>query len=287
MKKIIYILLSLGLFSLVSISCSKTGLGEADQSRNPIVTVLDQTLYMSDVENIVHYGMSPEDSAKVVNAFVKMWVNDKLLYNKAKDNISESKIDELVAEYRRSLIMNEYQSQLLQERISKTVSDRDLSNFYDANKARFNLTENIIQGLYLKIPKSSPQVDNFKKWYKQGTDAAIEHIDKNALQNAVAYEPFFDKWVNMDQVMANIPTIVPDLEDFLKKNKELESQDSTFVYLLYIKNYKLIGEEAPYEYVKDDLKSVYREVQRDKFLKELQADLYNKAMAKEQIKYYN
>lgn len=286
MRNLIYLLLGFGLLNVLMLSCSKTSLGEADQSKRPIVTVLEHTLYMSDIENITHYGMSAEDSAKVVNDFVKMWVNDKLLYDKAKENIRQSEIESLVENYRKSLIVNEYQAKLLQERLSKTVSEKNLFDFFEQNKEQFNLTENIIQGLYLKIPKTSPQLENFRKWYKQGTEVAVEQIEKNTLQNAIGYEYFFDKWVSMDQVMANIPKTVSDVEGFLKKNKELESQDSTFVYLLYVKNYKLLGSEAPYEYVKDDLQSIYRESQRDKFIKELQSDLYNKALANEQIKYY-
>lgn len=286
MRKFIYTVIGLALLGLLIVSCSKKGLGEADQSNSPIVTVLDKTLYKSDIEKLTFYGMSSGDSTAVVQAFIKMWINDKLIYDKAKENVPQEKIAELVEDYKKSLIVNEYQTQLLQERLSKAVSEKDLYDFFNKNKNKFALSESIIQGLYLKIPKTSPQLENFKKWYKQGTDAAVESIEKNALQNAIGYELFFDKWVALSDVMDNIPSVPGNSEDFLKKNKELARQDSTFMYLLYIKEYKLKGTEAPYEYIKDDLRNVYNEAKREEFLKELDTDLYNKALENEQIKYY-
>lgn len=287
MKNLIYIFVLLSLTSISLGSCSKVGLGEADQSRNPIVTVLDQTLYESDIEGLTCYGMSSKDSTAVVESFINMWITDRLIYNIAKENIPYDKIEKMVEEYRRSLIINEYQTQLLHERLSKTVSDHELLEFYNTNKEWFYLSENIIQGLYLKMPQTSPQLENFRKWYKQGTDVAVQNIDQNALQNAVSYEYFFDKWVSLDDVMDNMPKSLSKTDDFLKQNKSFETQDSTFVYFLYIKEYKLKGSEAPYDFIRDEVRNAYNETKRAEFLKELHDDLYNKAMSNKQIKFHD
>lgn len=287
MRKVVLGILSVATFVSIHTSCSQSRLGEVDKSKEPIVTVLEKTLYKEDLEGIVYYGMSPEDSAVATQTYIKMWVHDKLIYDQAKKNISQKReIDELVEEYRKSLIVNDYQTRLLKERLSKTVSDDELRAFYNKNKERFALQQNIIKGLYLKIPKESPQLDNFKKWYKQDSENTIREIEKHTLQNAVGYENFYENWVSFDDVIDNVPEILKDSEDYLKKNKSLQAEDSSFVYLLNIKEYKLVGDEAPFEFIKDYLTDAYIEEQRDVFLKKLQTDLYNKAVADENLKYY-
>lgn len=271
----------------ISTSCTKNRLGEADASKLPIVTVLEHTLYKADLEGVVYYGMTAEDSIAATQTYIKMWVHDKLIYDKAKKNISHKReIDELVEEYRKSLIVNDYQTKLLRERLSKTVSDGELLAFFNMNKERFSLQQNIIKGLYLKIPKESPQLENFQKLYKQDNASAVQNIEEHTLQNAVGYENFYETWVSFDDVMDNIPEILKDSEDFLKKNKQLQASDSSFVYLLNIKEYRLVGGEAPFEFIKDYLTDAYVEEKRDAFIKELQTDLYNKAVADDNIKYY-
>lgn len=288
MKIQISILIITLVLLIASVSCKSEKQIEVDESLHPIVTVFDQTLYKSDLAGVTSYGMSPEDSTVAAEAYIKAWINERLVYNIAEENITEREdIDALVEDYRKSLIMNKYISILLKERLSESVEDSELLMYFNDNKDRFDLKENIIRGLFLKIPKESSQVDNFKKWYRQETDEAIENIEKNKLQNLVAYENFSSSWVSFNDVSDNIPYLIDNEETFFKNNKTLEVSDSSFVYLLNIKEYKLAGSEPPFDYVKEYLKESYLEERRESYLKELQDDLYNNALSKDKILYYN
>ncbi|WP_165025538.1 peptidyl-prolyl cis-trans isomerase [Dysgonomonas sp. ZJ279] len=272
----------------IAYSCKQSGIGDVDASKQPIVTVQNNTLYKADLDDALPKKLSAEDSAATAQAYIKTWVNDQLMYDKAKQNIlNKATIDELVEDYRKSLITNSYQEQLFKERFSRISSDSELKAYYEENKEMFKLEGSIIKGLYLKIPAGSPQLNNFKKWYKQTTDAAIENIEKNTLQNAVNYEYFYDRWVSFDDVMDNIPLLVTDRDQFLKTNKSIEVSDSSFVYLLNIKEYKLTGSEAPYEYIKGQLSDIFKEKRRASYLEEIQKDLYDKAISNNEIKFYD
>lgn len=287
MKKIL-ICLHLFFMVFVAFSCSGSGAADADRALNPIVTVGDKTLYQADLDEVIPIGLSAEDSTAAVKSYIDMWVNDQLIYNKALQNIINKKdIDELVESYKKSLITSSYQEQLLKEYFSKSVSENELKAYYEQNKDKFKLEDNIIKGLYLKIPVNSKQLANFQKWYKQGNDAAIENIEKNTLQNAVAYEYFYDKWVGLVDVLENMPPAVTDEKIFLQRNKNLELRDSSFVYLLNIKEYELAGSEAPYDYVKGQLSEMYMEQKKADYLQQVKKDLYDKAVSDEEIKFYN
>ena len=268
-------------------ACQENKKSSPDGGEAAIVSINGETLYLTDLRNIVPTNLSVEDSIKAAQDYIQKWLNDQLLYSKAKKNITNQKeIDELVENYKKSLIINSYQENLFKEYFSRHVSDNEMKEYFDKNKEQFKLRDDIIKGLYLKIPRKSPQLNNFRKWYIQTGEAAIENIEKNTLQNVVNYEYFYDKWLNLSDLMGNIPYIVTNSEQFLRANKNIEVQDSSFVYLLNIKEYRLAGSEAPYEYAKGNLGQIFKEKKKEIFLKQIEKDLYDKALADDEIKFH-
>lgn len=285
MKRILIITFSIALVMLIS--CKKD-VSNVDLGKIPIVTVDKETLYMSDLYDAIPRNLSGEDSIEAAQAYIKMWINEKLLYNKAKENVTnQEEINNLVNEYKKSLITNSYQEQLIEEKFSKTIPDKDLAAYFDQNKDKIKLKENIVKGLFLKIPIDSKELANFQKWYKQGTDASLENIEKKRLQNAVGYDYFYNNWVSLSSMTENMPLPIVDEEQFLKTNKNIEVRDSSFVYLLNIKEYKLSGSEPPFDYIKNQLKDIYLEQQRSGYLKQVIEDLYNKAVSDDEIKFHD
>jgi hypothetical protein len=272
--------------ALAVISCKSENAVDSEQSA--VVSVKGQVLYRSDLDKAMPFGLSGEDSVAFTDAYIKKWAEDQLLYDKAVQNvIDEDKIKSLVEDYRKSLIVHSYKERVLEEYLSDNVTDSELMAFYEENKYLFKLKENIIKGLYLKVPLKSPELNNFRKWYTQATDNAIENIEKRQLQNAIGYEYFYDRWVSFESVIENIPYLVPNAEQFLKSRKSFETQDSSFVYLLNIKEYKLVGDEAPFDYEKSELTKLFMKRKEADYLNKIKEDLYQKAVSDKDIVFYN
>ena len=287
MKKLAIFFLSTVLLVAIH-SCKDAANSDVNQRGIPIVSAGNKTLYKFDIDEALPKGLSTEDSIATAKAYIEMWINDQLMYDKAKQNvINRGDIESMVEDYRKSLIVNSYQEQLLKEYLTKSVSESELQAYYNQNKEKFQLESNIIKGLYLKIPLESSQLDNFVKWYKQGTEAAVENIEKNTLQSAVGYEYFYDRWVNLGEITNNIPVNISDEKQFLKMNKNLEVRDSSFVYLLNIKEYTLSENEAPYDYIKNTLTEIFVEQRKADYLKQVRKDLYDKAVSNDKIKFYD
>lgn len=289
MAKFIYCIFFFNAILLVIPSCKQKN-ETVKMDDDPIVTVLDHTLYRYQLDDMMPHGLPSKDSITIAEENIKNWIDNVLIYEKAKRNIINKKnIDELVENYRQSLIIHSYQEDLVRDRAvkEKYQAEDKLFDFYNDNKSRFLLKEPVIKGLYLKVPVGSPQLSNFRKLYTQGTEKAVENIDKNSLQNAIGYDYFYNKWVNFDDVLSTIPHQIKDEDQFLKNNKTLDIQDSLYVYLLHVKEYKLAGEVAPFEFVKDNIIQIIRERDRNSYLKQIRADLYDKAIADKEIKFYN
>lgn len=275
------------LASISFVSCGSKHNLDVDLEHNPLVSVNGRTLYKSDVEEVLPKGITGQDSIDATQKYIRMWVDSELMYAKASQNIvNQDQIEALVKSYERSLIVNSYQEQLLREQLAKNVPESELRSYYDNNSDRFLLDENIVKGLFLKVPLASAQLKDFRKWYKQSTEEAVENIEKNTLKGAVQYDYFYDKWLDFEGVVDNIPFVVDNGEQFLKNNKSYEMQDSSYVYLLNIKEYKLKGSQTPYEYIKVQLRDMFLEARKKDFMKQVSNDLYEKAKSKEEIKFY-
>lgn len=268
-------------------ACSSKNKANPNKANNPIVSVNEKVLYQSDLEAAIPQGLNPTDSAAAAEAYIKMWVNDELIYEKAKQNVTDQdQINELVENYRQSLTVFTYLEQLLKEELAKKISDKELKEYYDEHPETFKLESSLIKGLFLKIPRSSNHVNNFRQWYQSTSAASKEKIEKASYQNAVIYDYFYDRWVNFDDIATNIPTPISDADQFVKTHKNFETQDSLYVYLLHIEEYALPGSAAPYEYAKPQITDILLNKHRESFLKQFESDLYEKATDNDEIKYY-
>ena len=107
-----------------------------------------------------------------------------------------------------------------------------------------------------------------------------------SVQNASIYDYFYDKWVDFDQVMDNIPVHVSNANDFLRANKFVEVSDSTYCYLLNIKEYLPAGSVAPYDYASAQIVEMLTNRRKVEFLKKFEEELYNDAVRSGDVKFY-
>ena len=133
---------------------------------------------------------------------------------------------------------------------------------------------------------TAPQLANVRRWYKTETQEAVEHLEKYSLQNAVKYEYFYDKWVTVSEVLDLMPLKVPDVDDYLDKNRHVELKDTAFCYFLNVSDYRRMGEEEPYEFARTQVKDMLLNVRQVEFMKQVKDDLYRRAVKRDKIKYY-
>lgn len=273
--------------AFVSLLCS-CGRTQPVENADVLVRVKDKALEREDVKSQIPRGVSSADSLLLAESLVKRWVKDLLVYDVALRNlVREEKVvvDKLVEDYKRSLIRYRYQEQLVKERLSSEFQESDKLKYYEENQERFVLDRALIKGLFLKIPIDAPGLADVKKWYKSTSDVSLENIEKYSLQNANIYDYFYDKWVDFDQVMDNIPLHVADVNAFLKNNKHVEVSDSLHCYLLNIKEYLPKGEIAPFEYASPQIVEMLTNLRRVEFLRKFEEELYNDAVSRGDVQF--
>jgi hypothetical protein len=259
-----------------------------DADKNALLRVENRYLYVDDLKNMIPTGTEPQDSVLVSERYIKKWVTDVLMYETAKRNIRNlSEIEKMVEEYRRSLIVHEYQQNLLSERLPQSLPEAELKAFYDEYQGSIISNENYIKGLFLVVPASASDMNAVRQWVRKGDHVSLENIEKYSLQNAISYDYFFDRWLDFIEIMRKLPNPIADPSDFISKNDFYEVEDSLQHYFLKINEYRLIGDVEPFEIAKNKIETIILNQQRYEFISTFEEELYNDAVSNNKILFFN
>ena len=108
----------------------------------------------------------------------------------------------------------------------------------------------------------------------------MQNIEKYSFQNAVTYEYFANDWVLFEDLVRKMP-IENTRENLLKKLIEVE--DENYIYLLKINAFKEANSTAPFEFAREEIKSILMSVHKEEFLNKFENDLFNQAVEKGRV----
>lgn len=256
------------------------------KGKAPLVEVEGNFLYKEDLMSVLPVGLSRDDSILFTEHYVHGWVKDVLLYEKAQDNIpADVEVEKLVENYRKALVVHAYQQELIHQKLTKDIPEQEIADYFEKNRTLFKLEYPIIKGLFIKVPSTSPQLNQVRQWYKARKREAVEHLEKYSLRNAVKYEYFYDKWVSLADILNMLPLRTEDPEGFVKNNRHIELKDSVYFYFLDVSDYRAAGEEKPYEQARADIKDLLVNQKQVEFMERMKDDLYRQAVDKKRIIY--
>ena len=258
------------------------------KGRTPLVEVAGEVLYKEDLQAALPLNISKDDSVLFAGHYIKNWVQDVLLYDKAEGNIPDNaKITRLVENYRRALIMHTYQEELVNQQLAEEISDGEINAYYEKNKELFRTEHPFVKGLFIKVPLHSQDLGSVRNWYKKNNRDAIEKLEKYSLRNAVSYDYFYDRWLPVSDVAAKIPLNVLDKEEnYLKKNRNIEVKDTAFCYFLHVEEFLGKGEQRPLDFAKNEIKEILINLKRVEFINRVKEELYRRASDRNKINYY-
>lgn len=276
-------ILSVGL--LLFTGCSKT---IDHKGKTPLVEVNQRFLYQEDLRAVLPVGVTGKDSTRLADHYIRNWIEDELLFQKAEGNIPDNdKIDERVDAFRRALIMHTYQEELINQTLSKSVSEADIEQYYQQNAVLFRAGQPYIQGLFMKVPLNAPQLNQVHNWMKKHTPENIDKLEKYSIGNAVSYDYFYDHWKPVSDFSAKLPLKEIDTNrNYFNQHRDVEVRDTAYHYFLHVENFLPEGEQLPLEYAQNEIKEILTNLKRAEFINQMQQDLYEKASEDNDIIYY-
>ena len=258
-----------------------------DAGREVAAEVHDHYLYEDEIQQMIPAGLPSGDSALLVERYIREWATDLLMYEKAKQNISDmAQIDREVEEFRRTLIIHQYQQRLVEQRSVEEPLEDEVRAFYEQNAARMVASENMLKGLFLVVPGDAPRLDEVREWVGKADAESLEHIDKYTLQNAVGYDYFMDHWLPLSSITRKAPFRIKNPAKFLAGPSMVETSDSTHHYFLKISEYCAVGQPEPYDLARERIAKMLSAKKSGELVSEIERELYEDAVASQDLKIY-
>lgn len=253
----------------------------------PIARAGEAYLYRSDL-NELGIGSDPKDSAETVKKYINNWVREMLLLQQAEKNLTPEKknFEKMVEDYRRSLITYQYESELVKQKLDTVVEDKEIEAYYEENKGNFELKDNIIKVIYVKVRKNAPKVEKVKEWYRSEDTKNRDALTGYCHQYAENFYLDENNWLLFEDVLKEIPIKLYDKEAFLQNNRTIETQDSVFLYFVNIKGFMTKKSASPLSFEKENIRSILINKRKVQLIKKMQEDIYNEGIKNKTFEIY-
>lgn len=282
MKKAIFSFL---LLIFIIGSCNKPGFNSSEEA---LARVYDSYLYASDIEGLVPAGSNTADSLMLVKSYVDNWIKSKLLLHQAEKNLTVGQKDfaRQLQDYRNSLIIYKYETGLINQNLDTVVKSSEIEEYYYNNQQNFQLKDNIVQAIYVKIDSDSPKARRIIQYAKSDRQRDRDSLELNCMRYAEDYQIIDDEWITFNDLLDRLPLEVYNQESYLKNNRFIQVTDEGYTYLVNILDYRLSESLSPLSQEYENIKSIILNVRKKALIKQMQQRIYDEALKNEEFEYF-
>lgn len=282
-----------GVILLMALVCFIASCGEteetADISKGRVVaTVYGYSLYENDLTEAVPAGLSKEDSTRRAENFINSWVREMLLLSKAQNNLpaQDKEMEKKLEAYRNSLIIYAYETELVHQKLDTVVTEEEIAKYYEDHAADFQLRDNIVRVIYVKVDNKAPNLPKVRSWVKSDKPADREELDKYCRQFATNYFLDDQSWLLFDDLLKEVPIQTYNRDLFLQNNRFVEVADSSNTYFLNIKGFMTRNSQSPLAFEKENIRNIILNKRKLELIDRMHDDLYKEAVNNNSIKIY-
>ena len=271
------------LLLLTAVSCDMaSSLVHDDQ---PVARVGKENLYRSEIEGRIPGMMSPEDSAGFAERYIRLWAMDRLYADVAEKQLSKSELDvsaELES-YRRSLLRYRYEQRYLNDRLDTLISDRQISDYYEAHEADFTLREPLMKIRFVDIMKDSPDLDEILALMSSDGHGDLARADSLARVSALRYFDNSGSWMSASDLARYFGTSASEMLDAMDEDMIIiEPENRGDILAAYVCDMVESG-TAPLEYCTPVIRDIILSNRKHELLAALERDLLDEALDSKQF----
>jgi hypothetical protein len=208
-------------------------------------------------------------------------VRRKLLLKKAEENVpsDELGLDKKVEDYRQSLLLYEYEKELINQKLNKGVSQEEIDSFYDKNKDKFTLESDIYDIQYIEIHTDASDLDKMRPLIIQ-PKTKDDTLKREGYAKAMAQSYSFadNNWMSSSAVLKRFPVSADELKKLAATGKFAELKKDATTYFILVRSARHMGDPSPLEYIQNQIKEVIINKKKVILIQKIYDGIYQDAM---------
>lgn len=270
---------------LLLVSCNR--IFQSSEEDPVVARADDKYLRKSEITAKIPAGMGERDSLTLAQNYINKWVQNEILTTKAAERLSSAEQDftQQLEEYRNSLLLYALDRKLVNMYLDTNVTAAEIEAYYNQNRSQFELKGNILKFDFIKLKKRSRYAGEFRRLLKapdyQSRQRLMEYAEKNALDYW-----FPTEWIPLNQLLNEMPLEVENQALFLRRTTFAETEDSLFMYLLRINDYRTTDSISPLEFEKDKIRNIILNGRKINLLEQKRQEIIDEAFKKDQAEIY-
>lgn len=258
--------------------------GEEDPA---VARANDRYLLMSELTARIPDGLSERDSLTLAQNYITKWVQQEILLQKAKQTLSANEQDfaQQLEEYRNSLMLFSLEQKLVAQFLDTAVTEEEIAAYYRDNRSQFELKGNIVKFDLVKVVKRSRHLREFRKLLKSTNEVDKTNLETYAEKNATDYW-FARDWVAMNTLLDEMPLEIDNQELYLRRTSYAEAEDSLYVFLLRINDYRTTDSIPPLEFERDKIRQIIVNARKTNLIEAKRQEFIEQAFSEDQAEIY-
>ena len=255
-----------------------------------VARVGDHVLYMKDIRGLLPDGVSPEDSAAMVQQYINTWALAHLKVLKAQEVLSADAKDVTaeVEDYRDNLLKYRLERQITEQQLDTTVTDDEMLHYYEEHTENFKFPYIIAKASIITLSQNSPNYDTVKKDFAATGDEEADQKRAMCASYAERMEDFGGNWVPMPTIAKAVPGLdAESCETIFRGGNQYIKVGDGKDYFIFLSDKVPVGSLAPLEYCRQSIKDAILINRKQDILSKLEQDLLQEGIESKKLTIYD
>jgi hypothetical protein len=258
-----------------------------DDERKNIARFNDSYLNKIDFSKLMT-NYSEEDSIVRANNVINNWAINKILIERAKLNLDESRLNEiesLVEDYRSDLLTDSYLEALVNSTINLEVDSSEIQSLFDSNKNLFLLNEDIYRLIFVELPQDFSDTYEIRKRVRRFNEKDQYFLDSISFRyNKYSFDS--KTWVSEKKLLNEFDFLNSYSYRSLKNYNFYQYKDSLSLYLIKIVDSAKKGEISPIENVLSTLEYMSLNQRKKEAMLRIKTNILKNALLNNKLEIY-
>ena len=271
------------IISILFVGCEMSG----DEDGQNVARFNDSYLNKSEFSELMT-NYSAMDSIAKANNVINNWAINKILIERAKLNLTESRLNEiesLVDDYRSDLMSDSYLEALVNSTINLDVDSLEIQSLFDSNKNLFLLNEDIYRLIFVELPQDFSDTYEVRKRIRRFNEKDQYFLDSISYRyNNYSFDT--KTWVSEKKLLNEFDFLNSYSYRSLKNYNFYQFKDSLSLYLIKIVDSARKGEISPIENVLSTLEYMSLNQRKKEVMLKIKTNILKDALLNNKLEIY-